>query len=201
MNGLFCTKIIIMKKILLSLTVCLAVTCFQQVKAQTPEEQKRWMDYMTPSEVHKMIASWNGEWKEEITMWMAPGDPGQKMDASCVNNMVLDGRYQESKHTGDFGGMPFHGISILAYDNVTKNFVNTWIDNFGTGMMILKGTWDAATKTINLKGEMTDPMSGTITAVRQTLQVIDDNTQLMIQYGTKDGKEFKNMEIKLTRKK
>ena len=170
-------------------------------KAQTEEENKKWMEYMTPADMQKMMGSWDGEWTEEIKMWMAPGAPEQKMEASCVNRMILGGRYQESTHKGDFGGMPFEGIGTLAWDNAGKYFINTWVDNFGTGMMVLKGNWNAATKTIELKGEMTDPMTGKPTAVREILKIIDDNTQVMEQYGVKDGKEFKNMEIKMTRKK
>jgi hypothetical protein len=190
-----------MKKITVTICALMLSACFLQVNAQTDEE-KRWMDYMTPAEVHKMMASWDGEWNEEVSFWMAPNAPAQKMQATCVNAMILGGRYQESKHKGDFSGMPFEGVGTLAYDKVQKMFVNTWIDNMGTGVMVLKGTWDEKTKTINLKGDMTDPMSGKVVQVREVVKIIDENTQVMEQYGfDHDGKEFKTMEIKMTRVK
>jgi len=35
---------------------------------------KNWMTFSTPGEVHKMIASWNGTWKTDITLY-EPGKP------------------------------------------------------------------------------------------------------------------------------
>jgi len=170
-----------------------------QATAQTEEEMKKMMEMGSPSEVHKMLAQSDGEWSEEITFWMAPGAPESKMKASCVNKMILGGRYQESRHTGDFMGMPFEGIGTLAYDNARKVFVNTWIDNMGTGMMYLEGTWNAKTSTMNLSGKMTDPMTGKEMKVREEFKIIDEKTQELTQYQDHDGKEFKAMHIKLTR--
>ena len=124
-----------------------------------------------------------------------------KMKAACTNKMILGGRYQEAKHTGDFQGMPFEGISTLAWDNLLKKFVTTWIDNMGTGMMVMEGKWDQVTKSANFTGKMTDPMAGKEINVRQVLTIVDDNTQELDQYQEKDGKEFKAMHIRLTRKK
>ncbi|MCX6323058.1 MAG: DUF1579 family protein, partial [Sphingobacteriales bacterium] len=95
-----------MKKILFT-NLFFLLCCITVVSAQTEEESKKWMAYMTPGEVHKLMASWDEEWNESITMWMAPGAPTQEMKSTCVNRMLLGGRYQESKHLGDFGGMPF----------------------------------------------------------------------------------------------
>jgi hypothetical protein len=69
-----------------------------------------------------------------------------------------------------------------------------------TGMMYLEGTWDAKTNTVNLSGKMTDPMSGKEMKVREEFKIIDDKTQELTQYMDHDGKEFKAMHIKLTRK-
>jgi hypothetical protein len=190
-----------MRHFIKTITACILISCSLQATAQSQEEMQKWMEYMTPAEVQKMMASWDGEWTEEVLMWMAPGAPEQKMEASCTNKMILGGRYQEAKHTGNFQGMPFEGLGTLAWDNAAKKFVNTWIDNFGTGMLYMEGTWDAATKTIHLKGSMTDPMTGKPVAIREEMKVIDDNTQQVVQYTEKDGKEFKSMQITLTRKK
>jgi Protein of unknown function (DUF1579) len=156
---------------------------------------------MTPGDMHKMLAKDDGEWNEEITSWVAPGAPPQKMTATCVNKMIMGGRYQESIHTGNFGGMPFEGRSITGYDNGRKIFVNTWIDNMSSGIMNMEGTWDAASKSLIFKGTTTDPMTGKIMPVRQVLKMLDDGSQFMEMFMMHDGKEFKSMEIKFTRKK
>ncbi len=187
------------------LTICaVAITAFCcQLQAQPSEsEMKAWMDYMTPGDVHKMMEKWDGEWNEEISHWMKPGEQPTKSTASCVNKMILGGRYQESKHTGSFFGSPFEGISTTGYDNKKKIFVSSWVDNMGTGIMNMEGTWDDQTKTMNLSGKCTDPMTGKDCKVRETFKIIDDDTQVMEMYMTQPGqKEYKTMEIKFTRKK
>lgn len=190
-----------MKRFALSLTTALLLFAGFNARAQTEAETKAWQAFMMPGDIHKMLASWDGEWTEEITHWMQPGAEPMKSVATCVNRMIMGGRYQESKHTGSFFGMPFEGLSTLGYDNGKKVFVNTWIDNMGTGFMILEGTWDDASKTINLKGKATDPMTGKDMPVRQTFKLTDSNTQVTEMFTVVNGKEFKNMEIVLKRKK
>lgn len=169
--------------------------------AQSEAEMKAWMEFMTPGETHKMIASWDGTWEEDITMWMTPGGTGEKSKASVVNKMILGGRYQHSTHNGNFGGMPFEGISTLGYDNGKKKFVSSWVDNMGTGIMIMEGTWDAGKKAINFSGTQTDPTTGKDMKVREVFTVIDNNTQKMEMFmTTPDGKEYKSMEIVFKRK-
>ncbi len=165
-------------------------------------KMKNWQAYSTPGEVHKMLAGENGTWTGDMTMW-EPGKPPQSTKITTINKMILGGRYQVSTNTGNMMGMPFEGISTIAYDNARKTFINTWIDNMGTGMMVMEGTWDDATKTINFKGNMVDPEmgDGSTKPIRQTYQSIDSHTQLMAMYCSgPDGKEMKIMEIKYTRK-
>jgi hypothetical protein len=163
---------------------------------------KNWQEYMTPGDMHKMLAKSDGEWNGEVTMWMYPGAPEEKSKTTAVNKMIMNGLYQEANHSGNMMGMPFSGKSIVAYDNHRKEFVSTWIDNMGSGIMVMKGPWDETTKTINLKGKMVDPGTKQDTDVRETFKIIDDNTQEMEMFVmTPDGKEFKTMNIKYTRKK
>lgn len=163
---------------------------------------KNWQDYMTPGDMHKMMAKWDGTWNGEVTMWMQPGAPEQKSTSTAVNKMIMNGLYQQSTHTGDMMGMPFNGMSTVGYDNHRKEFVSTWIDNMGSGIMVLKGPWDEATKTITLTGKMVDAGTKGETNVRETFKIIDDNNQEMTMYVTMPGgKEFNTMNIKYTRKK
>ena len=118
---------------------------------------KAWRSYITPGDVHKMLAKDDGEWNEEITLWMAPGAPPTKRPATVTNRMIMGGRYQESRHTGNFMGMPFERFGLVGYDNAKKIFVSSWVDNMGTGMMFVEGKWDNQTKTIHFTGKSTDP--------------------------------------------
>jgi uncharacterized lipoprotein NlpE involved in copper resistance len=158
--------------------------------------------YGTPGDPHKMLARANGSWVTDITMWMAPGAPPITSKGTTVNKMIMGGRYQESDATGNMMGAPFAGQSVTGYDNAKKVFVSTWIDNMGTGIMKMEGPWDEANKTINLSGRAVDGSTMKEADYKQTFKMVDDNTQVMEMYGPgPDGKEYKIMEIKYTRKK
>jgi hypothetical protein len=186
-----------MKKITI-LCIAAILTC-GTIKGQSGDEMKKWQEYMTPGDMHKMMASWDGNWTSEGKFWMDENSPPTESKGSCENKMVLGGRYQESVHRSDMMGMPFEGHGTLAYDNFKKVFMSSWVDNMGSGMMYLEGPYDAATKTITLRGAWDDPMKGKM-ELRETLKMIDDKTQTMEMWGIQNGKESKWMEMKLTKK-
>ena len=170
--------------------------------ADSADMMANWIKYMTPGEEHKLMASWDGTWNGEITMWMAPGAPPSKSTGTQTSKMILDGRYQQSWYEGNFEGMPFQGFSIVGYDNAKKKFVSTWIDNMGTGMMTAEGEYDKTSNSIEFTGTMIDPMTGKDCDFREIFKIINNDTQTMEMFiPGPDGKEYKSMEIKYTRKK
>ncbi|MCC7232441.1 MAG: DUF1579 domain-containing protein [Bacteroidia bacterium] len=171
-------------------------TTDQKAQAEADAMMKAWTTYMTPGEMHKLLAADVGSWTEDITTWMAPGATPSKSTATCENEMIMDGRYQKSVHRGDFQGTPFEGMGLVGYDNAKKVFQSTWVDNMGTGTMLLEGPYDAAKKTIHFKGNMVDPTTGKETGVRQDWIIGDNNTRTLKMFITgPDGKEFQTMEI------
>jgi hypothetical protein len=176
--------------------VCVSFTSF----AQNNDDMQAMMAYSTPGDIHKMLAKSAGSWTCTVTMWMQPGQPPMNATASATAEMILGGRYLQAKNTGTMFGQPFEGIGVTGYDNAKKMFVSTWIDNFGTGIMTMTGSWDGASKSINYTGSMVDPVSKKDIAVREVWKFVDDNNQVMEMYTTMNGQEFKNMEIKYMRK-
>ena len=172
------------------------------VKMDSAAMMKAWAEYSTPGENHKMLASENGKWDESMIMKMDPDAPEEKMTMSCVNKMILGGRYQQSIHTGTYMGKPFEGISTVGYNNASGEYNQTWTDNMATGIMYMTGKYDEATKTINFTGDCVDPMTKKPKKIRQTYQIVDNDTRKMESFDIgPDGKEYKSMEITMTRKK
>ena len=157
--------------------------------------------HMTPSKTHEIMAKDDGIWEEEITMWASRKSEPVKATFRVENKMILGGRYQESTHKGDMMGMPFEGKSTLAYDNTTQEYVSTWIDNMGTGIMVMKGHFNSDTKSINMEGKTVDPLTRKEKKIREIFTYVDNNTQKMEMFDIGyDGKEFKSMEAILKRK-
>ncbi len=163
---------------------------------------KNWQAYMTPGKEHQLMASWDGVWNGSVTTWNNPGSPPSTSTMEVNNKMVLGGRYQQSTYKGTMMGQPFEGISTTGFDNAKKEFVSTWEDNMGTGIAKASGPWDEASKSVTLTGNMMEGTSGKEVGFREILKIVDEDHQIMEMYGPgADGKEFKTMEIKYTRKK
>ncbi len=72
-----------MKKILVVCCTLFLITATEKLSAQDEASMKAWMTYMTPGDIHKMLSESDGEWNEDMTMWMAPGAPPTKSTATC----------------------------------------------------------------------------------------------------------------------
>ena len=96
--------------------------------------------YLTPGKEHKVLRSWVGTRKTESNYWMMPGAPPMKSSGEATFRMLLKGRYVTERFTTkspDFGD--FQGQGTVAYDRLAKEYIHTWIDTMGTGIMISRG--------------------------------------------------------------
>ena len=165
---------------------------------------KNMMDYGTPGPMHAMMASWDGTWTGDMSMWDYDGAEPRKEVTTSTSKTIMGGKYQQTNFSGNMMGMPFEGISIMGYDNASKKFNSSWFDNFSTGIMNMSGNWDEATKTLTLDGSMPDiNRPGKECSFKETFKVVDADNQVMEMWGPdpKTGKQYKMMEIKMTRKK
>jgi hypothetical protein len=143
-----------------------------------------------------------GNFDYTIKMWMDPSQPPSESTGKRSAELIMGGRYLIEKYTGSFMGMPFEGMGTMAYDNVQKKYLSTWIDNMGTGVMFGSGTCDAASGTWTMVADMADPMTGKMVKTRSVTKLVDADHMSMEMYAPgMDGKEMKMMEIMATRTK
>ena len=108
----------------------------------------------------------------------------------------------EQKIEGTFMNMPFAGIGYTGYDNFRKQYVNIWMDNFGTSMMSTSGTFDSTGKILTTSGEIDDFTTGKKATVREKTTLVSNDEVLFEMFGPgPDGREFRMLEIRYTRKK
>lgn len=164
-------------------------------------EMEAMMKHMTPGPVHAAIAQAAGKWKTQTTLWMAPGAPPSTSEGTCVNEMILGGRYQRGTYTGTIMGMPFEGEGLLGYDNTKKQLQTTWADSMGTSIAFMRGDYDEKTKTFTFKGKMTNPMGGPDMEVRSVTRTESEDRMVMEMFMLMGDQEIKTMEIVHTRVK
>jgi Protein of unknown function (DUF1579) len=188
-----------------------ATTTTTSAMPSESEMMKQMMELAKLNENHKLLASMDGTWTFVVKMWMN-GDTTAKPQESkgtAVRKSIMGGRYvtmevkgkmQMPDEKGKMKDMDFNGMAWEAYDNAKQKFVATWIDNMGTGIMMMEGTYDAASKTLTSTGEfqMTPTMS---MKIREALKMPDKDHMNLEWFENRGGKEVKTMEINYTRGK
>ncbi|MEN3370792.1 MAG: hypothetical protein V7609_2935 [Verrucomicrobiota bacterium] len=180
--------------------------------APSAEEMKKMMEQMMelgkPGENHKLLAEMAGSWTYTMKMMMDPttGKPSESK-GTATRKAIFDGRYFTFDVSGKFqmpgkDGKPmdmnFKGMAIEGYDNVTKKFFSSWIDNMSTLMMNAEGTYDAATKTFTYMANC-EMMPGMKTKMREVIKVVDKDHHTFEMYEDRGTGETKSMEIAYTR--
>jgi len=165
----------------------------------TPEQAAAWAKIAQAGPQHEALKPMVGTFNAEVSM--SSMDGSGKMETSkgtMVNEMVLDGRYLQSRYDGP----DMKGIGFMGYDNSKQKYVATWMDTMSTMIMVMEGTADASGKVITTSTTMDDPTSGKKVTMRGVTTIVDNNkhTYEMFMPGP-DGKEMKGLSIVYTRAK
>lgn len=153
----------------------------------------------TPGPEHAWLASTAGSWTFEGNAWMSPGDPGTKFSGTEERTLALGGRIVMSKVNASLNGAPFEGMGINGFDNVTKKYWGSWIDNMSTGAMTIRGT--CTDGKCEFESVAPDPTTGGTSTGRMVSHQQADHEHVVMYAKGPDGKEFKAMEFHYTRKK
>ena len=156
-----------------------------------------------PNEHHAVLKAFEGTWAYTGSFWMTPDAPAETMTGTAECKMAYGDRFLKQKITGPWMGETFNGLGFIGYDNVKEAYVSTWLDNMGTGIMQVYGTYDNATKTLEFKGTMSCPMTGEKEHYyRSEWAVVDEDHSTYTSYARDaGGKEFKSMELAYSRVK
>jgi hypothetical protein len=163
-------------------------------------EHEAMVKAMSPGAEHKQLAKRAGDWTFTSKMWMAPEAPPMESSGTVHGEMMLGGRYLHSVWKGNMMGTDFEGHGTDAYDNMSKQYVSTWVDNMATGIMYMTGSCSG--KVCTSTGDVLDPMKGgQKTTMKGVTTWIDDSSYKFEMY-SKDasGNETKMMEFLVKKK-
>lgn len=169
----------------------------------TMEDVQACMAAGTPGKMHEHLAACVGTWEGKNKMWMFPGADPVDTRSTAVISPMLDGRFFRCEISGEMPGMgPYNGFAIYGFDNVSQEFVATWIDNCGTGMATGTGVLSEDGKTLTWSYKFNCPMTKKSAPLREVQTITSPNTRTLEVFATdpKSGREYKMMQIELTRK-
>jgi hypothetical protein len=171
-----------------------------KTESSDPKKENNAHANTLPGEMHNLLAAEAGTWKEEFIIYPDKNSSPLYGSASCIISMIHGNRYQQAVHSGKLGNQEFTGTGMVGYDNVSRQFVSTWVDNTGTSTLITYGQYDREKGVIVFTGTMPDPVTGKTLQVREDYYLVDDNTRRMEMFiiGPEE-EEFKSMEINMKR--
>ena len=170
----------------------------------TEADMKAFLAAATPGEMHKRLVADAGTWQGKNTMWMGPGAAAVEAEGTNTITPLLDGRFVRVEMKGDMPGMgPYHGLAVYGYDNITKKFIATWIDNMSTSMAHGEGELSKDGKTLTWTFTCNCPLREKPMTMRQTETVTGPGKKVIEMFGSepKTGEEYKMMRIELTKAK
>ncbi|QEH31985.1 hypothetical protein OJF2_04520 [Aquisphaera giovannonii] len=158
-----------------------------------------------PTAEHKILAAEEGTWDATIKSFEAGPESAPTVSKGVeVNTVMAGGLWVASSFKGDFGGMTFEGRGQYGYDPYKKKYVGTWVDSMSPSLIVLEGTYDAATKTLSYAGDGVCPIDNSKLGMRMVTVAKEDGRRVFTLYATgtpTGGKEAKMMEIEYTKRK
>jgi uncharacterized protein DUF1579 len=180
-------------------TIALFALISTTVQSTRAQEQQQ-PPVPQPTEAHKLLQQDVGTWDAEITLFPGEGAEPVKSKGTETCKLLKGGMWLVSHFEGEMAGMEFAGAGTFGYDPLEKKYVGTWVDSMSPQMMIIKGDYDAATKTMTSIGEGKEPGGGPYVA-KLISRYLDDGTRTFeMHMRGPDGKFTKMMAIKYTRR-
>lgn len=172
-----------------------------KMSAEDQAMMEAYKSYGTPGEPHARLVKKVGNWNIAVKMWHSPDmEVPEESTATSRIKAIMGGRYILEKVKGEAMGMPFEGLGISGYDNLTKKFIGVWVDTMSTGIIHSEGTPAQYGDIINFEGTHPDPLRGKYVKSRSVERTISDDKFIFTSYKTSDdGREFKGMELTYTR--
>jgi len=154
----------------------------------------------TPGEHHAVLERLAGTWNVEILFWPAAGAEPVKTVGMVVNEMIMDGRFLESRFKGTIDGRSFVGTGHEGYDDARGKYVSTWIDSLSTGMAYAEGAPTENPNVIVTRGTTADPATGAIRKTKNVTTIRSASVYTFEMFESADGEDWTNtMKIVYTR--
>jgi hypothetical protein len=146
-----------------------------------------------PRRQHEILAASVGAWDLEFHT-----QDSAKGTSQC--EMQLGGLWLVEHVRTECRGAPYEGRGTTSYDPARNCFVQVWIDSTSPRPLVTEGTYDAATKTLTLTGDVATPDGATARAVLVTVFRADART-FAFRMVRPDGSETELFRIDYTRRR
>lgn len=190
-----------MKNLLYICLLALTLAFAGKTAAQSEQEMAAWMAMATPNANHEILKMFEGKWDMAWSYRMSLEQPEEKGTGSAEHKMILGGRFIQMDGIVDMMGQKMKTLQFIGYDNRKNEYFQVGMDEFGTYAMFSTGKYDKDKKQLTFTGTDLDPMTKKEYPYRIVITFADKNkiiNETFVSYGEK---EFRMMELVLTKTK
>jgi hypothetical protein len=149
---------------------------------------------------HKALEHFVGNWKAEVKCYGEPNSQPQVSQATAKGSWILSGRFLQEDFQGEMMGKPFHGRTLMGYDNVKGTFSSVWVSDMQTSMFVTEGKGENGNQTITLEGTASCPATDRKEIpMKVVMRVLGPDKRTFEMFDTSRGPNAKTMEITYTR--
>ncbi len=166
----------------------------------SPVMDPKVLEMLKPGPEHRALAVMVGTWDVACTMWSKADSQPMRSQGTCAFSALFDGRFLQGDFRSTHMGQSFVGHALKGYDRAAKHFITTWCDSMSTGFTYLTGSSRDGGRVITYEGDMVCPSDGKDALLRFIESHESSDRFSEVMYQTKDGKEYKAMELIYTRR-
>jgi hypothetical protein len=141
-----------------------------------------------PGAQHEYLSKFAGRWRAQMRMFVGGETIEGRGVADC--EMVLGGRFLQTRYKGELAGRNFIGIGLDGYDNLAQKFVSTWADTNGTTIVMLEGDDPGEGEPHTMTGSYVDPATGKTKHVKSEIKFASTNRYTYEMWEKEDGGEY-----------
>lgn len=165
--------------LMITLLLALAAPAAAQ-QSMTDEERRKIVQQMMataqPGPEHSRLAKLAGAWVVEITMWSPGGGEPMKATATAENEMILGGRFLQSRTKGGQPPMEIESLVLTGFDRRFNRYTTVGFDTWGTYYVTAAGTMTDSLVTMH--GTDEDPIAKHTQVYDMHLTFVDDDTYI-----------------------
>lgn len=160
------------------LLLFLVLTAPADAQAPANAEQRRKMEAMMaamqPGPEHARLAQLAGSWDVELSMRSPGGGAPVKAAAVAENEMILGGRFLQSRIKGGEPPMQIESLVLTGFDRRYGRYTTVGFDTWGTYYVTAAGGLEDSL--ITMHGSDEDPIAGHTQVYDMNLRFVDADT-------------------------
>jgi len=125
---------------------------------------------------HALLAGLAGKFTTKVHVYSGPYARMFDTEGTAEGKPIMGGAFVQLAHAEKRMKQPFEAMAIYGFDQATRKYTASSVDNTSTAIVNSVGTYDAEKKQLVMTSHFSDQKSRILTIVRTVTTFVDANT-------------------------